>query len=162
MISHDGIEMDPEKVSAVKHWEIPKTIQDVQGFLGFANFYRRFIEGYSWICTPLFNLHKTVDKDTDTFVVTTNPAEPVNKKTNKAPIEWTPHCQEVFNELNARFCSAPILKHFDPALETTLETDTSDYVVSGILSQRHPDPTKLDSRGTLHPVTFLSEKMSPS
>ena len=47
VISQDGIEMDPEKVSAVNNWEIPKTIQDVQCFLGFANFYRRLIKGNS-------------------------------------------------------------------------------------------------------------------
>ena len=92
VISHDSIEMDPEKVFAVNNWEIPKTIQDIQCFLGFSNFYRRFIEGYSRICTPLFNLLKTVDKDTDTSVVMTNPAEPVKKKPNKAPIEWTLCC----------------------------------------------------------------------
>ena len=56
----------------------------------------------------------------------TNPAEPAKKKTNKAPIEWTPRCQEVFDELKVRFCSAPILKHFDPTLETILEPDASD------------------------------------
>ena len=43
-----------------------------------------------------------------------------------------------------------------------LETDASDYVVSGILSQRHPDPANPDGRGTLHPVAFLSEKISPA
>ena len=152
--------MDPEKVSAVNNWEIPRTIQDVPCFLGFANVYRRFIKGYSRICTPLFNLLKTLDKDTDTPIVTTNPTKPVKKKTNKALIEWTPHCQKVFDELQARFCSAPVLKHFNPTLETILETDASDYVVSGILSQRHPDIAKPDGRGTLHPVAFLSEKMS--
>ena len=68
----------------------------------------------------------------------------------------------MFDELKARFCSAPVLKHFDPTLETILETHTSDYVVSGILPQRHIDPAKPDSRGTLHPVAFLSEKMSPA
>ena len=87
VISHDGIEMDPKKVSVVNNWEITKTIQDVQSFLDFANFYWRFIEGYSRICTPLFNLLKTVNKDTDTPEVMTNPAEPTKKKTNKAPIE---------------------------------------------------------------------------
>ena len=66
VISHDSIEMDPEIVFAVNNCEIPKTIQDVQFLLGFANFYRRFIERYSWICTPLLNLLKTVYKDTDT------------------------------------------------------------------------------------------------
>ena len=87
MISHEGIEMDTENVSAVNNWEIPKTIQDVQCFLGFTNFYSRFIEAYSRICTPLFNLLKTVNKDTDTSVIMTNPAKLVKKMTNKAPIE---------------------------------------------------------------------------
>ena len=160
VIRQEGIEIDLEKVSAVLNWEVPKTIQDVQCFLGFANFYRRFIEGYSRICTPLFNLLKTVDKDKETPTVTTNHDVPVKKVTNEAPIEWTPCCQQVFDELKSRFCSAPVLKHFDPTLETILETDASDYVVSGILSQRHPDPAKLESRGTLHTVAFLSEKMS--
>ena len=128
----------------------------------FCNFYRRFIEGYSQICTRLFNLLKTVDKDTDTSIIMTNPTRPVKKKTNKVLIAWTPLCQEVFKELKARFCHAPILKHFDPALETILERDASDYVVSGILSQRHPDAPKPDGLGTLHQVAFLSEKMSPA
>ena len=66
----------------------------------------------------------------------------------------------MFEELKSRFCSAPILKHFNPTLETILETDASDYVVSGILSQRHPDPLTGDS--ILHPVAFLSEKMTPA
>ena len=154
--------MDPEKVSAVLKWEVPKTIQDVQCFLGFANFYGRFIEGYSRICTPLFNLLKTVDKDKEISTVTTKRDVPVKKVINKAPIQWTPCCQQVFDELKSRFCSAPVLKHFDPTLETILETDDSDYVVSGILSQRHPDPVKPDGHGTLHPVAFLSAKMSPA
>ena len=162
VISQQGIEMDPEKVSAVLNWEVPKTIQHVQCFLGFANFYRRFIEEYSRICTPLFNLLKTVDKDKETSTVTTNPDLPGKKVTNKTPIEWTLCCQQVFNELKSRFCSAPVLKHFDQTLETILETDASDYVVSGILSQRHPDPAKPESRGALHPVAFLFEKMSPA
>ena len=87
VISQQGIEMDPEKVSSVLNWELPKTIQDVQCFLAFANIYRRFIEGYSCICTPLFNLWKTVDKDKETFTVTTNPDIPAKKVTNKAPIQ---------------------------------------------------------------------------
>ena len=62
------------------------------------------------ICTPLFNLLKMSDKNTDTAIVTTNSAEPVKKKTNKAPIECIPRCHKVFNELKACFCSAPVLK----------------------------------------------------
>ena len=47
MVSTEGIEMDPEKVSAVKDWETPAWIRDVQCFMGFAHFYRRFMEGFS-------------------------------------------------------------------------------------------------------------------
>ena len=153
--------MDPEKVSAVWNWQVPKTIQDVQSLLGFANFYRGFIEAYSRICTPLFDLLKTVDKDNDPSGSTATSTPPTKKGANRAPIEWTPYCQEVFYELKTRFCSAPILKHFDPAFETILETDASDYVIFGILSQRHLEPTKPKSCGNLYPIAFLSEKMSP-
>ena len=68
----------------------------------------------------------------------------------------------MFDELKSRFCAVPDLTHFDPTLETILETDASDYVVSGILCQHHPDPAKPESHGTSHPVAFLSEKMSPA
>ena len=46
IISENGIEMDLEKVAAIMDWEKPTTIQDIECFLGFANFYQRFIEGY--------------------------------------------------------------------------------------------------------------------
>ena len=62
------------------------------------------------------------------------------------------------DQLKERFCGAPILKHFDPNLETILETDLSDYVVSGILSQKYLENNKL----VLHTVAYLSEKMSPA
>ena len=88
----------------------------------------------------MFNLLKTADKENDTPTGTTTSTIPVTKGTNKAPIEWTPQCPQVFDELKSRFCSAPVLKHFDPTLKTILGTDASDYVVSGILSQRYPDP----------------------
>ena len=111
--------MDPEKVQAVQNWEKPKCVRDLQYFLGFANFYQRFIEGYSCICQPMFNLLKK------------------EKEWN-----WNEDCQRVFDQLKESFCTAPILKHFDPTLETILETDASDYVVSGILSLRRPGRTK--------------------
>ena len=56
VISVDGIEMDPAKVNAVLDWDHPKNVKDVQCFLGFANFYYRFILKYSVLCQPLFQL----------------------------------------------------------------------------------------------------------
>ncbi|KAI1006569.1 hypothetical protein K3495_g1652 [Podosphaera aphanis] len=60
IISAEGeipsVRMDPEKVRAISEWEAPKTTKKLRGFLGFSNFYRGFIDGYSKICTPLTSL----------------------------------------------------------------------------------------------------------
>ena len=76
------------------------------------------------------------------------------------PFNWSPQCETVFKQLKIAFTSAPILRHFEPELETILETDASDYIVSGVLSHKHlhPETGKL----ILHPVAFMSEKMSPA
>ena len=83
--------MDPAKVKAVQEWLIPKTVIEMQEFMGFANFYRRFIKGYSGIAIPLTNLTKK-DK---TF-------------------SWTENEQFAFEELKRRFSKVPILAIFDP------------------------------------------------
>ena len=58
VVSHDSVKMDPAKVAGVVEWLTPSTKKEVQSFLGFTNFYRRFIEGFSHIARPLFNLTK--------------------------------------------------------------------------------------------------------
>jgi hypothetical protein len=60
----EGISMDLKMTSAVKQWSTPKNLKDVQAFLGFANFYRQFIQGFSELATPLSTLPK---KDTPFF-----------------------------------------------------------------------------------------------
>ena len=132
IISSEGISMDPEKVETVLKWEQPKHLKDVQAFLGFANFYRRFILGYSRVVAPMTRLTR---KD--------------------QPFEWTTKCAEAFRTLKDAFCSAPILRHFDPERKIIVETDASDYVSAGILSQ-------YDDEGILHPVAFFSKKHSPA
>ena len=49
----EGLKMDPKKVEAIVSWEVPKTVRDVQCFLGFANFYQIFIKNYSQVAAPL-------------------------------------------------------------------------------------------------------------
>ena len=56
IVSPAGISMDPKKTKAVSKWGIPKNVKDVQAFLGFANFYRRFIQGFSALASPLSTL----------------------------------------------------------------------------------------------------------
>jgi len=103
--------------------------------LGFANFYRRFIYKYLHLYQLLFNLLR-----------------------KNVPFVWDAACEKVFDSLKKAFTSAPILRHFDPELETLVETDASDYVTSGILSQKHLENNKL----VLHSVAFISEKMTPA
>jgi hypothetical protein len=73
---------------------------------------------------------------------------------------WTEAHQKVFDELKEAFCSAPILKHFNPELETILETDSSDFAAAAVLSQKHPDP--ITENSVLHPVAYYSRKLTPA
>ena len=61
-VSQQGIGMDPKKFSAILDWPTPKSVKDVQSFLGFYNFYRKFIHNYSAIATPLTTLTRKVVK----------------------------------------------------------------------------------------------------
>jgi len=131
-----GIRMDPEKVSCILGWLTPKNVTDVQCFLGFANFYRRFIKDYSNVVTPLTRMTK---KEGGKYV----------------PFVWGPEQQAAFDLLKKAFTSAPILGHFDYDREIIVSTDASDYVSAGILSQ-------YDDEGILHLVAFYSKKHSPA
>jgi len=136
IIGTNGIRMDPEKVSCVLDWQTPGNVTDKQCFLGFANFYRRFIRDYSKAVSPLTSLMK---KEGGKYV----------------PFIWGPAQQKAFEDLKKAFTTAPILRHFDYDCEIIVETDTLDYVSAGILSQ-------YDDEGTLHPVAFYSKKHSPA
>ena len=56
LVSKSGIGMDPAKVAAVMEWPTPKNLKEVQSFLGFANFYMKFILHYSSLTSPLTSL----------------------------------------------------------------------------------------------------------
>ncbi|KAG1930496.1 retrotransposable element [Pimephales promelas] len=58
VITPQGVTMDQRKVDAVTNWSLPTNIKELQRFLGFANFYRRFIKGFSQICAPITSLLK--------------------------------------------------------------------------------------------------------
>ena len=134
IVTSEGITMDPSKVQAISEWEPPESVHDVQVFLGFANFYRRFIDKYALKCRPLYDLLK---KD--------------------IPFKWTQEHQRIFDDLKKAFSTAPILRHHDPSCQSVLECDASDTVVAGILSQYFPE----NGKQVLHPIAFYSKKMSP-
>jgi len=92
--------MDESKVEVIKMWPTPHSVKDVQSFLGFANFYQRFIEGYSSIILPLT---QTTRKN--------------------APWEWSDACQNAFDTLKSAFTSALILRHWSLDHIPLVETD---------------------------------------
>jgi hypothetical protein len=128
-ISKDGIEMAQDKVQCIRDWECPRSLRDVQSFIGFANFYRRFIEGFSKIAKPLSDSTKGSPKD---WI-------------------WTDAMTQSFEKLKHCFTTAPILTHFDPHCECIVETDASDFALGGTLSQTAKDKK-------LHPNAFHSRK----
>ena len=104
--------MDPVKLQAVKSWPRPKTVKEIQKFLGFCNFYRRFVQNYSNVARPLFEL---------------------TQKTQ--PWEWTSRQETAFTTLQRLLTSSPVLLLPDYDKPFTLTTDASDYATGAILEQ---------------------------
>ena len=100
-----------DKVRTILDWPKPWKVKDVQSFLGFANFYCRFIYNYSDIVTPLTRLTR-----------------------KGVPWTFTNSCRTAFQQLKEAFTSAPILVHWVPDAPMIVETDASDYAIAGILS----------------------------
>lgn len=112
IIGTDGISTDPEKIAAVVDWKPPRTVKGVQSFLGFCNFYRKFVPEFSRVAKPLTALTKKGEG-----------------------FHWTADCDEAFERLKQLLTSSPTLAHFKYGLPTRLETDASDGVVAGALHQ---------------------------
>ncbi|CAI7729430.1 unnamed protein product [Closterium sp. NIES-53] len=58
MVSAQGVHVDPKKIEAVRTWKTPENVKELQQFLGFANYYNRFVPNYAKIAAPLTNLLK--------------------------------------------------------------------------------------------------------
>ncbi|MBW0472517.1 hypothetical protein O181_012232 [Austropuccinia psidii MF-1] len=113
VVSSEGLKMDQTKFHQILIWPPPRNLKEHQAFLGFANFYPRFIKNYSKKISSLTSLLK---KD---------------------------FCFLQLHKLKEAFNIAPILPHFDPSLPKTVETDASDYALGAVLSQifdsgKHP------------------------
>ena len=138
IVSTDGVQMDPERVRTIQEWPPPKSYRELQIFLGFVNYYRRFIEGYSKLSAPLTGLLK---------------GSKGGKKSG--PFQWSDEQEQAFRRLRDAFVSIPILHHYDPIKKIKMESDASNFAVAGIISQQ-------DQFGNWRPVAFWSRKMIPA
>ena len=98
------------------NWPTPKCVKDVQKFLGLANYYHRFIEGFASIAR---SLHDMVKK---------------NQKW-----DWTEKQEEAFRELKKRFTKEPVLAVPDLDKKMRMKVDESDYAMEGVLSMEYED-----------------------
>ena len=140
VINPQGIRMDPSRVATIRDWPLPSSFKDIQVFLGFTNFYRRFIAGYSKVCRPLTDLLKGMERGR-----------------KDGPFFLTSEAREAFYRLRGQFLRAPLLRHFDPSLRIMVETDGSEGALGGILSQLFGG----GSEARWHPIAFYSKKLSP-
>ena len=130
IISHNEVAMDPVKVKGIQEWPVPKKLRDVQSFLGFCNFYRRFIAGFSEIAKPLTELTK-----------------------KNEPFEWTEKRQQAFEKLKEIFTTTPVLIQPNPEAPYRVITDASDYATGACLLQPDQD-------NAWRPVSYLSKAMT--
>ncbi|KAI2666816.1 Transposon Tf2-6 polyprotein [Labeo rohita] len=133
-IDQSGISMDQGKIEAITNWPVPTSIKELQRFLGFSNFYRRFIDKYSDVTSPLTSLLKGKPKT----------------------LLWNPESSRAFHELKTAFTSAPILIHPDPEKPFVVEVDASTTGVGAVLSQQQGNPPQLK------PCAYFSQKLTPA
>jgi len=131
VISENKVVMDPVKVAGVREWPVPENRTNVQAFIGFINFYCHFIQGFSIIARPLFDL--------------THSDQAWNWGTKK---------QEAFERLKMAVTTAPTLASPQDSEPFCIEADSLDFTSGAVLSQQLPGEEKW------HPVAFYSKSLS--
>ena len=154
--------MEEERINTIKKWLEPESIQDIQVFIGFANFYQCFIKSFSRIAVPLTAILKTTgssvasassiddnEVDGSEGVVGRSDASRKSAKSKsrtnsgylgnsndlEEPKFLTSNAREAFNRLRQAFTKAPILRHFDPECHIRIETDALGYAIGRVPSQ---------------------------
>jgi len=132
IISHNSIVMDPVKIAGITEWPAPMNKKEVQSFLRFTNFYRRFIRDFSEHARPLFDLTR-----------------------NNSGWHWGEAERAAFAKLKGSVTSALVLISPDPTKPFCIEADSSNFATGAVLSQISSEDEKW------HPVAFLSKSLSP-
>ena len=111
IIRKGQVEIEQEKIKAIKEWKTPTKVKDVESFLGFANFYWRFIQNFSHIARPL------------------------NELKEKKECQWNEEHDKAFEELKEKIISQLVLSLSLREGKFRIEMDTSEHAIGGVLSQ---------------------------
>ena len=144
VVSEQGVATDPDKLAAVREWKRPSHLAELRSFLGFASYYRRFVEGFAKLAAPLHHLVARL-------------SGPNKKgKTPKTPLSdsWDEHCEHAFLALREGLTTAPVLAYADFQKPFILETDASHGGLGAVLSQEHD--------GKRRPIAFASRALKPT
>ena len=135
IVSKDGVETDPKKVKVIQEWPTPETVYDVRSFLGFTNYYRKFLFRYSKIARPLHEL-----------------TSGENAKKKKAPVQWEQKHQVAFDTLKQLCTEAPILAYADYKKPFRVYTDASEIGLGAVISQVQ--------KGVEHVIAYASRSLN--
>ena len=124
-VSGDGISPEPQKVAAVKEWPVPTTVKELRTFLGFASYYRRFIDSFAKIAGPL---HQLVNESIHELKTIKKLSKPFTAK-------WNIECQQAFDTLREKLTTAPVLGYADYTKPFILKADASHDGLGAVLSQ---------------------------
>lgn len=130
VIGDGGITTDPEKVSAIQNWPVPRNLKQVRGFLGLAGWYRRFIGNFSSI---VFDITEVLS--------------------SKRKFIWTPEAQSAFENIKTLLTTAPILANPDFSKKFYVHCDASDVGIGAVLVQH-------DDEGGERPIAYMSRKLN--
>ena len=107
----DGIKVDPAKIEVIENWPVPNTLPEVRSFLGLANYFRKFILGFSTLVSPLTALTGSDVK-----------------------WDWCSKCQQAFDKLVEMLCNAPLPQLSDFEVPFVLTTDASLVSTGAVLT----------------------------
>lgn len=149
VITGEGVATDPEKIQAVAEWAKPQTAKELRSFLGFASYYRRFVQGFARIAAPLHQLAAVGEMP---------PGKKQKKRVyltgEKFRQRWDDKCEEAFQTLKRKLTSAPVLAYADFSKPFFLEIDASHTGLGAVLSQ--------DVGGKRRPVAYASRGLRES
>lgn len=138
VVSGEGVRMDPKKVESIRSWQKPRTVKQLQRFLGAANFYRQFIPNFSTISHPLDAV-----------------------RSGKGSLKWTDEMEESFKKLKELMSAHTMLAYPNDSKDFIIGTDASDYGLGAWIGQCYDEKIKVLSYAS-RSLSISERKYAPT